>query len=169
MGPSTMTLRRPSPPDGLTPDGSSIRVCWTRRDNEIILRSLAARSPPEYDGGVAPAYAPSGARSIRLSPRRRLDRGPIAVLALFGLALLLFLAGGLTFTERSGIPVPRSRRGSRRRKDEPRSLRRHRAPLRHDRTPVSRRLSPPRIAAAKPWFAPSTTRSAGGTARRLRP
>lgn len=103
-----MTPGQPSPPDGPTPYGSSTSVGWTGRDKEIIFRNLAARSPPGYDGGVALASAPSGARSIRLSPpRRRLDRGQIAVLAILALALLLFLVGALTSTERSDIPAPR--------------------------------------------------------------
>lgn len=102
-----MTQGEPSPSDGRTPDGSSASVGWTGRDKEIILRNLAARSPPGYDDGIAPVSAPSGARSIRLSPRRRrLDRGQIAVLAVLGLALLIFLAGALTSTERSGTSAP---------------------------------------------------------------
>jgi hypothetical protein len=53
------------------------------------------------------ALARSSARSIRLSPpRRKLDRGQIAVLAVFVLALLAFLLGSLTYTEPSTTSAP---------------------------------------------------------------
>lgn len=102
-----MTLGKPSSSINPTPKVTGTSLGWTGREKEIIFRNLAARAPPGDDHGVTPVSAPSGAHSIRLSPRRRrLDRGQIAVLAILGLALIVFIVGALTSTERSGTPVP---------------------------------------------------------------
>lgn len=103
-----MTSGKPSPPIDPSPNSSTTSLGWTGREREIIFRTLAAPPHPADNAGAAPsALAPSSARSIRLSPpRRQLDRGQIAVLAGFVLALLAFLVGSLTYTERSTTSAP---------------------------------------------------------------